>query len=445
MIQKEMFSRLMNSFESQSKLLGRVATLFVVIVLSLHLLFFREYIELSHELERLNGQYQANLSDSRELSRFTMALEQFSLQLTRSIEQARHTISKFPEQLRRGIMNAPGTSSGGEPLPQLRRAPVQQMADEVMPYETEDLPRSNSVEDIQLWINAQFERVNSELDAEVKAPLLKMLDQLHGRLSSQKSGELSRSIAAIRVVQPANRNWWRAYSGKLAMAHATLDSMDQISRRVAAGVSEINRENSQSWQAIEAKLNAIKAEQQRRMEELNGLESTLKKSLTSLSANLERVGLPFGDIIPLDSSRLLKVYPVLLLITVLWLFSQLLTLLEKRSSLMEAGDGRDGEAGAVESRQFDAAFMPWLARSYLNSETEKRTFGGAMQSLLVSMTLFLIPVWSMADIACRINSFPSAAVDEIFFLYIGAIVLITIFAPVLHSRLTELSATSSEA
>jgi len=435
---ENMLNRLLAMFENQSKGLIRIAGLFVLVVIFLQLVFLRDYIQMNHVLESSQFELEEMKTDKNGVGEFLAATDAFRKQLTDSTHRVKTALQQFPKHLRQGIIHAPARSVSGrsdpEDTPQGRALPIQSMVP-VLPLP--DLPNSRSVEDIQAWIDRQFVIINKDIDREIKQPLLRQLDGLKSRLNEDDFNKLKERLISMDIRQPENRNWWRVYSGKIAMSGASMNDISAISKKIHSSVGDIHNSTNNLLSELESKLGQLQSEQKKRQEQLKALEEELQSTLAGLKSNISKLGLPFGDMIPVNLSTFLKAYPVLLIAIVLWLFARMMKLLVLRQELFKGNHGNNADVDLLDVEYFDKIYTPWLIKPFVNSEEQKKTLTSSMQSLSVGLVVFLVPVAALVDTVYRLNAYPSEEMAGVSSIYIAGILLLIAGIPVFYNRLRE--------
>jgi len=439
----EMLKRLLGMFENQSKGLTRIASFFVLAVLFLQLIFIRDYIQLNYQLEQSQVQQQTLEVDKGKVAQMMQDIDGFRKQLSASVKKTKIHINQFPPKLRQGIRDAPDrrlSLDGSEAqlpreMPQMT-AQMAQSPEQAAPRP--DIPLSRSIDDIQSWINGQFVKINKSIESDIKQPLLKRLGKLDGKLDESELNLIRRGIESIEVKQPEDRSWWHAYRGKLAMSEASTSDLSRISERIERRAEGIYGATNSAWDKIEDNLKKLRSKQIERENKLKDLAKELQSTLAVLKSNVNQLGLPFGNLIPVKLSLFLKVYPILLLAMVVWLISRMRKLLLIRYELFSESEKKPGHAAMIEAGQFDRIYVPWIIQPFVYTDAEKKNLSCALQLIALAFVVFLLPLWAMGDIAYLFMSYPSGTIAGLAYLYVTAIALLVISAPILYRRLRSI-------
>ena len=352
-----------------------------------------------------------------------------------SVEQTRRLIQQFPPKLRQGIREAPARrvaldDSQGRLPPEMPQMTAQMAQLPMQAMARPDVPLSRSVEDIQSWIDEQFVKINNSIDSDIRQLLLKQLTALDGKIDQSALDQIREGILSIKIKQPEDHSWWHAYSGKIAMSEASTNDLSRISDRIERRAEGIHDATARAWSEIENNLKQLKSKQLERERRLEELEKELQSTLAVLRSNVEQLGLPFGNMIPVRLALFLKVYPVLLLAVVILLFSRMRKMLLIRYELFAVREQKP----LIEAAQFDRIYVPWIMQQFVYG-AGKSSMSFSLQLMALTFVVFLLPLCMMADITWLFTSYPSGSISGLSYLYIAAIGLLVFCVPILYRRL----------
>ncbi|PIP01944.1 MAG: hypothetical protein COW18_14310 [Zetaproteobacteria bacterium CG12_big_fil_rev_8_21_14_0_65_54_13] len=364
----------------------------------------------------------------------------FRKQLAEAMASTKHLMAQFPGTLRQGIRQASDSrmapdqlaSEPGAEIPQMTAQMAQSMP---LAMEKPDVPLSRSVEDIQVWIDQQFVKINRDIETNIKQPLLQKLAALNGRLAENDIRRLKEDILNIGVKQPDDHSWWRVYSGKLAMSEATVDNIARISAQIDDKAATLYGDTNRGWSEIERSLQVLKSAQQQRQKQLQVLQTELQATLAGLKSSLDQVGLPLGKVIPVELKTFVKIYPALLLVTVIWIYLRMLKLLRIRREIFKSMLAQPELANIIAPDQFDQIYMPWIIRPFVCRDMQIKRLSCTLHSLSVAMVLILLPLLVMADILYLLANYPSRILDGFMNPYLLGIIALMAGALLLYNRL----------
>ncbi len=436
----EMSKRLLGMFENQSKGLTRIVVFFVLAMVFLQLIFIRDYIQLNFQFEQSQVLQQSLEENKGKTAQEMQAIDAFRKQLAAVVDRTQKLIHQFPPTLRQGIRDAPErrlvlNGLQARVRPEMAQMTAQMAQSALLPELRPDIPLSRSVEDIQRWIDEQFVKINKTIDSDIKQPLLKQINALSEKLDANELSMVRKGIESIEVKQPDDRSWWHAYSGKIAMSEASSSDLSSISDRIQRRAEGIYDATNSAWNEIESNLKRLKSQQLEQERKLKELEKELHSTLAALKSNVEQLGLPFGNMIPVKLALFLKIYPVLLLAVVIWLISRMRKLLLIRYELFAVSDNKTEQESIIEAGQFDRIYVPWIIQPFVNGDAERNSLSGTLQLISLAFVIFLLPLWVMADTTYLFTSYPSDSVAGLAYLYAAGIALLAICIPILYRRL----------